>query len=345
MNAASTIPVFVLTGFLGSGKTTLLASLLAHPGMSDTAVVINELGEVALDHLLVREVTEEVVLLGSGCVCCTVRDDLVSTLQELHSMREAGSIPPFSRVVVETTGLADPAPIVQTLIGTDRLRGSFRLTGLVSTIDAVFGGRQLDEHSEALKQAAIADELVITKTDAAEPRQLEALRTRLKTLNPGAALIESSPGAYPAPNLLFDVAGFHLDAKPEAVKRWIHDELHHPLESGHADSGHRHDTRVATFCIRIAEPLEWARVLEWLELLLASRGESLLRMKGLLNVAGKRNPTVIQGVQHILYPPGELSAWPDADRSTRIVFIARDLTRTAVETSLRQVLGASVTLS
>jgi len=345
MSTASARPVFVLTGFLGSGKTTLLSSLLAHPGMGDTAVVINELGEVALDHLLVRQVTEEVVLLGSGCVCCTVRDDLVSTLQDLASMREAGSIPPYSRIVVETTGLADPAPIIQALIGTGRLRGAFRLTGLVGTVDAVFGSRQLDEHPEALKQAAIADQLVITKADVARPREIEALRRRLRALNPGAALIESSPGAFPGPDLLFDPAVFHLDAKPEAVKRWIRDEAHQQAAEGHGDPGHRHDKRVATFCIRIAEPLEWERVLEWLELLLASRGASLLRMKGLLNVAGKRNPTVIHGVQHIFYPPSELVAWPDADRSTRIVFVTRDLTRTAVETSLRQVLGASVTLS
>jgi G3E family GTPase len=345
MTATGAFPVYVLSGFLGSGKTTLLSSLLAHPGMGDTAVVINELGEVALDHLLVREVTEEVMLLGSGCVCCTVRDDLVSTLQELGQLREAGSIPPFARVVVETTGLADPAPIVQALIGTGRLRSAFRLTGLVATVDAVFGPRQLDEHPEALKQAAIADCLVVTKTDVVPPVERAALRARLAALNPGAALIDSAPGAFPVPDQLFDAAGFHLDAKPEAVKRWIRDEARRDDAGRHADHGHRHDERVATFCIRIAEPLAWARVLEWLELLLASRGESVLRVKGLLNVAGKRNPTVIQGVQHIVYPPAELTAWPDADRSTRLVFVTRDLTRSAVETALRQVLGASVTLS
>jgi G3E family GTPase len=345
MTAPSAFPVYVLTGFLGSGKTTLLASLLAHPGMGETAVVINELGEVALDHLLVREVTDEVMLLGSGCVCCTMRDDLVSTLQELGALREAGSIPPFSRVVVETTGLADPAPIAQALIGTDRLRGAFRLTGLVTTIDAVLGARTLDEHAEALKQAAMADCLVITKTDVALQDAFAGLRARLAAMNPGAVLIESAPGAFPAPDQLFGAAGFQLDAKPEAVKRWIRDEAGHGEAAGNANHVHRHDERVGTFSIRIAEPLEWARVLEWLELLLASRGESVLRVKGLVNVAGRRKPTVLQGVQHIVYPPAELGAWPDADRSTRLVFVTRDLTRSAVETSLRQVLGAALTLS
>ena len=345
MTATRAFPVYVLTGFLGSGKTTLLASLLAHPGMGDTAVIINELGEAALDHLLVRQVTEEVMLLGSGCVCCAVRDDLVSTLRELRTLREAGSVPPFARVVVETTGLADPAPIVQALIGTGSLRGVFQLTGLVSTVDAVFGMRALDEHAEAFKQAAIADCLVMTKTDAARPEALARLRARLSGLNPGAALVESAPRAFPGPDQLFDAAGFQLDAKPEAVKRWIRDEAEHSDGEGHADHGPRHDERVATFSIRIAQPLEWAHVLEWLELLLASRGESVLRIKGLLSIAGRCKPTVIQGVQHIVYPPAELEAWPDADRTTRLVFVTRDLTRSAVETSLRQVLGTALTLS
>jgi G3E family GTPase len=345
MTVPSAFPVYVLTGFLGSGKTTLLASLLAHPGMGDTAVVINELGEVALDHLLVRQVTDEVMLLGSGCVCCTVRDDLVSTLQELGRLREAGSIPPFSRVVVETTGLADPAPIVQALMGTGRLRGAFRLTGLLATVDAVLGERELDEHAEALKQAAIADCLVITKTDAAPADAVARLRARLAALNPSAALVESAPGTFPGPDRLFGAAGFQLDAKPEAVQRWIRDEATDGDETGRAHHAHRHDERVGSFSIRIAEPLEWTRVLEWLELLLAARGESVLRVKGLINVAGHAKPTVIQGVQHIVYPPAELEAWPDADRSTRLVFVTRDLTRGAVETSLRQALGTALTLS
>lgn len=340
------IPVFVLTGFLGSGKTTLLKSLLVHPGMRDTAVVINELGEVGLDHLLVREVTEEVVLLGSGCVCCAMRDDLVSALRELRSLREAGSIPPFGRVVVETTGLADPAPLVQTLIGERSLHGDYRLANLVTTIDAVLGESELDAHMEAVKQAALADRLVLTKLDLAMPPRIEPLRERLRALNPAAELVDSAPGRFPAPEQLFDATGFDLRAKPRAARVWLKEEayLAQRPHHRHRDS-ERHDERVAAFCIRLAEPVEWTPFLEWLELLLASRGESLLRVKGLVNVGGKTRPVVIQGVQHIFYPPVELPDWPDADRTTRIVFITRDLTRSAVETSLKQVLGDSLALA
>jgi G3E family GTPase len=341
--AAGTAPVLVLTGFLGSGKTTLLKSLLAHHGMNDTAVVINEFGEVGLDHFLVREVTEEVVLLGSGCVCCTVRDDLASTLRELRSMRESGSIPPFARVVVETTGLADPAPFVQTLIGERSLHGHYHLVGLVTTVDGVFGEVELDQHTEAVKQAAIADRLVLTKTDLAEAPRLAALRVRLRLLNPGAPLVNSAAGDFPGPDLLFEPNGNREPGVKTAVARnWLDEAAYrgHLPYSGHRDAN-RHDDRIGTFVVRIAEPVEWASFLEWLELLLASRGESLLRVKGLVNVAGKTRPVVVQGVQHMFYPPSELEDWPDADRSTRIVFITRDLTRAAVENSLEQVLGVS----
>ncbi|MBI4195117.1 MAG: GTP-binding protein [Betaproteobacteria bacterium] len=340
MTAADSIPVFVLTGFLGSGKTTLLKSLLAHPGLGDTAVVINELGEVGLDHLLVREVTEEVVLLGSGCVCCAMRDDLVTTLSELHALREGGSIPAFSRVVVETTGLADPAPIVQTLISERDLRRDYVLSGLVTTVDAVLGERELDTYPESVKQAAIADHLVVTKSDLATAVQRDRLGARLSILNPGARVVHSAPGSFPGPELLFTLAGFEGGARPEAVRNWINEEAYRPRP---ARRGVRHDGRISTFVIRIAEPVDWTPFVEWLELLLASRGECLLRVKGLLNVAGRPRPVVIQGVQHMFYPPSELTDWPDPDRATRIVFITRDLTHTAVETSLRQVLGVVAT--
>jgi G3E family GTPase len=340
------LPVFVLTGFLGSGKTTLLKSLLAHSGMRDTVVVINELGEVGLDHLLVREVTEEVVLLGSGCLCCAMRDDLVSSLRELWSLRQSGSIPPFARVVVETTGLADPAPLVQTLVGERSLQGDYRLAALITTIDAVLGESELDTHMEAVKQAAIADCLVMTKTDLAAPSRIEPLRERLRALNPAAAPVSSAPGRFPGPEQLFGATGFDLQGKAQAVRTWLNEEAYLLQHPRHRQRGHgRHDHRVAAFCIRIIEPLEGAPFLEWLELLLASRGENLLRVKGLVNFAGKRGPAVIQGVQHIFYPPAALEDWPDEDRSTRIVFITRDLTRAAVETSLRQVLGDSIALA
>ena len=341
MTAANPTPVFVLTGFLGSGKTTLLKSLLMHAGMSDTAVIINEFGEVGIDHFLVREVTEEVLLLGSGCVCCTVRDDLASTLQELRAMREAGTIPPFARVVIETTGLADPTPIVQMLIGNRDLSERYRMTGLTATIDSVFGWGQLDAHMEAVKQAAIADCLVLTKTDLADAPQLQALCSRLRQLNPGGRMIESAANGFPTPDQLFDPIGsFYRAASATMLLRRFDDEAGHghPPRDTHGHES-RHDRRISTFVVRIDKPVEWTLIGEWLELLLASRGESLLRIKGLVNVAGKQRPVVIQCVQHMVYPPTELENWPDADHSTRLVFITRDLTRMAVTNSLRQVLG------
>jgi G3E family GTPase len=329
-------PVFVLTGFLGSGKTTLLRALLAHPGMGDTAVVVNELGEVGLDHLLVREVTEEVVLLASGCVCCTVRDDLATTIEELHALGARGAIPAFSRIVVETTGLADPAPIVHALAGVRAAAARTRLAGLTATVDATFGWRQLDEHPEALKQAAIADRLVITKTELAGAGPRQALEARLRALNPAARLARSAAGRFPAPEALFDPAGDFDRVAAGALA---------PVYPGRglprSPAGH-HDRRIANFVVRIEQPVDWTSFREWLELLLAARGDSLLRVKGLVHAAGKERPLVIQCVQHLVYPPAELAAWPDADRATRLVFITRDLTRSAVLASLAQVLGDAV---
>ncbi|MGQ0524406.1 MAG: CobW family GTP-binding protein [Betaproteobacteria bacterium] len=340
--ASSAIPVFLLTGFLGSGKTTLLKALLAHPDMRDTVVVVNELGEVGLDHILVREVTEEVVLLSSGCICCSMRDDLVSALHDLASLRHAGSVPPYARAVVETTGLADPAPLVQTLIGERSLRDDWRLASLVATVDALLGSGELDVHPESVKQAAIADRLVITKTDLASAAQLDQLRERLRILNPAAAMLSSSPGRHPLPHQLLD-AGFDVRSKAEAMRIWLSDDAYPVAGEGPGRRAMRgHDERVASFCLRIAQPVEPSAFFEWLELLLASRGENLLRVKGLVHLTGHPRPVVVHGVQHMFYPPAELEGWPDQDRTTRIVFITRDLTRAAVETSLRQVLGPAV---
>lgn len=341
--ASSTVPVFLLTGFLGSGKTTLLKSLLAHPDMRDTVVVVNELGEVGLDHLLVREVTEEVVLLSSGCICCSMRDDLVSALRDLASLRQAGSVPPYARAVVETTGLADPAPLVQTLIGERSLRHDWQLASLVATVDAVLGSGELDAHPESVKQAAIADRLVVTKTDLASSAQLDRLRERLRILNPAAEVLSSSPGRHPLPHQLLDATGFDIRSKADAMRIWLRDDAYRIAGERPGRRAMRgHDERVASFCLRMVEPVAPGAFFEWLELLLASRGENLLRVKGIVHLAGQPRPVVVHGVQHMFYPPVELEDWPDPDRTTRIVFITRDLTRAAVETSLRQVLGPAV---
>ncbi|MCC7484282.1 MAG: GTP-binding protein [Burkholderiales bacterium] len=336
MPAASRVPAWILTGFLGSGKTTLLRHLLAHEAMRRTACVINELGEVGLDDVLVREVTGEVVLLASGCVCCSVRDDLASALDELQALAESGKVPAFGRVVVETTGLADPAPVMQTLIG-GRTAARYRLAGMVAAVDSVLGWDALDAHPEALKQAALADCLVLTKTDLARAAALAALHRRLARLNSGARRIESALGRFPDPDALFDPAG-SIEAlaavpAPATGPRGV--------PGGRRDRTGPHDRRIGAFTVRIEPPVDWTLFHEWLELILASRGENLLRLKGIVRVAGRERPVVIQCVQHMAFPPAELRQWPDADRATRLTFITRDLSRGAVERSLREVLGQS----
>lgn len=334
------IPVSIITGFLGSGKTTLLRRLLADPRMGQTAVLVNEFGEVGLDHFLLRKVDEDIVLLNSGCLCCSVRDDLVETLDELRTKRAAGEIPAFDRVVIETTGLADPAPIVHTLMTDPSLTPVYRLSGLAATIDATYGNRHLDEHLEAAKQAAMADRLVLTKTDVADRATVDGLRRRLASLAPSAAVFDATLEAGPGPNELFDIDAFAVGGKSDEVQRWLNEEVAENHSPHHHDVN-RHDDRIGTFCLTADAPLDWDTFTNWLSLLLASRGEQLLRIKGLLNVAGRSKPVVIHGVQHVFYPPSELPAWPDADRRSRLVFITRDLSRTAVERAFQRVLAGS----
>jgi G3E family GTPase len=327
------VPVSVITGFLGSGKTTLLKRLLAHPRMGTTAVLVNEFGEVGLDHLLLRKVDEDIVLLNSGCLCCAMRDDLVETLDDLAVRRTAGEVS-FDRSVIETTGLADPAPIIHTLMTDTSLTPAYRLTGLIATIDATHGERQLDEHMEAVKQAAMADRLVVTKTDLASTAARADLIARLAALAPAASVFDATLSAGPSPDELFVAAPFAVEGKSADVRHWLSEEA---SPHDHAHDRERHDNRISTFCLTAEAPLDWEQFLAWLKLLLASRGEQLLRVKGLLNVAGWPKPIVIHGVQHVFYPPAELADWPDADRRSRIVFITRDLSGSAVEKSFREV--------
>jgi len=334
--ATQHVPVSIITGFLGSGKTTLLRRLLADPRMGMTAVLVNEFGEVGLDHLLLRKVDENIVLLNSGCLCCSVRDDLVETLDDLAGKRRSGAIPDFSRVVIETTGLADPAPIIHTLVSDASITPVYALAGMVTTVDAGLGESQLDRFPEAVKQAAMSDRLVITKTDLAEAAALRSLRTRLGALAPAAAIFEGTLDAGPDPNQLFDTGTFNTDAKIADVARWLGEEA--VLEK--RPHGHeRHDDRIGTFCLVADKPLDWTAFTQWLGLLLANRGEQLLRIKGLLNVVGRDKPVVVHGVQHVFYPPGELDSWPDADRRSRIVFITRDLSRSAMERAFGKLTG------
>ena len=325
-------PVLVLTGFLGSGKTTLLNRLLRHPALGDAAVLVNEFGEVGIDHQLVETVDESTVLLSSGCLCCTIRDDLKQAVLEIHDKRARGIVPPFGRVIVETTGLADPAPVLATFMNDVSLRHHYRLATVVATVDAVNGRAHLDRQEESVKQAAVADRLVLTKTDIADPAEAGVLRRRLARINPSAEILVAGHGAVEVePLLRADV--YDPAAKGREVLRWIEAEAARPAaRRGHASN--RHDANIHSFCLVHDEPVDWTAFGIWLTLLLHTHGGEVLRVKGLLNVAGADTPVVINGVQHVVHPPVHLDAWPDADRRSRVVFIVRGLERARIAESL-----------
>jgi G3E family GTPase len=327
------IPVSVITGFLGSGKTTLLSRLLADPRMANAAVIINEFGEVGLDHMLVTAPREDVVLLSSGCLCCSLRGDLVNTLTQLWNERARGEIPAFDRVLVETTGLADPAPVLLTVTGDERLSEVFHVERVITTVDAVHGLGQLDSQPESVKQACVADVLLLTKTDVADPATVAALRARLQRLNPIALTRDVVQGKID-PDLLFNFAA------PGQARARDFSHLVEQVEEAHAhhhDHGHDHHDHIThagiqSFSVMREEPVTAAGLEVWMGMLGEVRGPNLLRIKGIVNVGGR--PIVIQAVQHMFHPLSELPDWPDDDRRSRIVFITRDVSRAQIEKTL-----------
>lgn len=328
------LPVSIITGFLGSGKTTLLNRLLQHPSMAGSAVIINEFGEIGLDHLLVSTPADNMVLLSSGCLCCTIRGDLVETLADLHARRESGRVSPFANVVVETTGLADPVPIIQTVVTDQDLARYYSLQNVVTLVDGVHGMDQFDQNPESVKQAAVADALLISKADLAGAARVKALRRRLARINPGAEMHEVSHGEID-PALLFREAPYDASARGTDVERWLKEEsfAHAGLQDHHGHHHHhdvnRHDDRIRAFCLYYDRPIRSAGLVMWLTMLAGLRGANLLRVKGLLNVEG--DPVVIQGVQTIMHEPVKLDAWPGPERRSRIVFITRDMERAELE--------------
>jgi G3E family GTPase len=319
---AGLIPVSIVTGFLGSGKTTLVNRLLKRPEMNRVAVIVNELGEIGVDNDLVQVSSEQMMLLNNGCLCCVLRGDLQETLRDLFIKRRNGEIIDFDRVVIETTGLADPAPVMQTLLTDSMLRDQYRLDCVVTLVDAVNASGQLVQFSEPVKQVALADRLVVTKTDLAVQEPLDALTERLREINPRAPLRKATNGEIELA-FLVDVGLRRSRADLEEVERWLGADEDH-------EHGHRHDETVQSFVLRFEKPMAWAAFTQAMEVLTALRGPDLLRVKGLVNVEGKTGPMVVQGVQHLFHPPLELAAWPSGDRTTRLVFITRGIPRQVV---------------
>ena len=313
------IPVTVVTGFLGAGKTTLLRRFLATPEGRGSAVIINEYGAVGIDDALVRSAREETVLLGNGCVCCITRSDLELALRRLVFERERGQVPQFGRIVIETSGLADPGPILQTFATDRALGGEFFVEVVVAVVDALGALATLDWSAEARKQVILADRLVVSKTDLAEPFAVERLSERLRALNPRAAIEVAIEGALDPRGLIEADAPREARANPGFI-----------AEAEHSDG-------ILSFVLTEDLPRDWGAFARAMETLIALRGPDLLRVKGFLNVEGCRGPVLVQVVQHLAHPPVELTSWPDADRSSRLVFITRNIPEPLVRGLFRAV--------
>lgn len=357
---AELIPVTLLTGFLGSGKTTVLNHLVSQPEMADALVIINEFGEMALDHLLVAHSTENLVMeMSSGCLCCTIRGDLVKTLRDITWRFARNGERQFRRVLIETTGLADPAPIIHTLMTDPQIAPKYRLDGIVAVVDMATGTHTLNQHPEAIKQAVMADVLLFTKPDLASDAQKIELMQRLAAINPAAPRWEVRDGKID-PAQVLNLGLYSPENKTLDVERWLKEEayiaqaphVHHHAEHEHqhypdhthtSDNQHhhdhhdinRHDDRIRCFCFSVDAPIPDEILNAWLEVLMSFLGSQILRVKGILNIEGHTQPVAIHGVQHILHPPVALPAWPTEDRRSRLVFITQDISRDAIEASFQ----------
>ena len=338
------IPLVLLTGFLGSGKTTLLNFWLQSPLLANAAVIVNELGDVGIDHAIIACGNDNSIELTTGCMCCTVSGDLVATLFDLATRRARGEIRPFDRVIIESTGLADPAPVIQALM-TPPVTHSFHLARVMATVDAVQGARTLERHLESRKQIAMADDIVLTKLDLARDSGSE-VRRLLERLNPAAAIHLSSGSNPHVADAFQEVEAFDPSSRVGNARRWLNAnaytripgtpvsvEAKRGIWAGHdviSPRMRRHDADIGSFCLEFSSPLEWRHVDGWLDALTTVHGDDLLRVKGILDIAGRERPVVVHAVQRMFHLPIELPAWPSAERISRIVFITRNVTSAVV---------------
>jgi G3E family GTPase len=337
------IPVNIVTGFLGSGKTTLLQRLLRDPSQKDTAVLVNEFGEVGLDHLLLQNVTESVLVMENGCVCCAIRGDLRESLQTLFTQRQRGEVPKFKRVVIETSGLADPVPIAYTILSDPILQHHFRLGNIITTIDALNGLVQLADFEEPAKQVAVADRMIITKTDLADRDKIDKLTNALTRINLSAPLVDAHNDEIAVQQLIIEDAS---DTKSNEAELWMQRANAGAISTSaigrhHDHSDHSHSDGITSFVLFFDQSLDWTAFGIWMTMLLNRHGDKVLRIKGLLNVDGITSPVLINCVQHVVHQPVHLDAWPDADRRSRLIFIIRGLKKEQLEKSLRAFNGLS----
>lgn len=338
---AAPIPVTLLTGFLGSGKTTVLNHIVRT--LPRTAILMNEFGEVALDHQLLQKMEGPMALLSGGCVCCTISGSLPPTLKNLWMAHQKGDILPFERVIIETTGVADPVPVLANLLLDNWIRARFRLDGVVTTVDALFAMGQLDAHAEAVKQVAVADTLLLTKTDLVPPERTTALRERLAALNPAAAIVPVTHGEV-EPAAIRNLGLWNDETKSLEVERWLKAQRYRPAVAaplGARPTAAVHDARIAAFSVVLDAPLDRWGLQSALSMLTAFRAENLLRFKAIVNLTGEAKPVVLHGVQHMLYPEVPLDAWPDDDHRSRFVFIVRDLDPAFVAKVIEDFTGAA----
>ena len=340
------IPVNLLTGFLGSGKSTLLTEILQSPKFCNTAVVVNEFGEIGLDGVLIEHTKDQIVEMTSGCLCCTVGGDIRQTLVDLHGKFVSGQIPKFNRVIVESTGLADPTPVVQTLMSDPLLRNRYMLGGVIATIDALHGFATIERHKECEKQAAVADRLVITKSDLiatdANKKTLNKLQSKLLSLNPTAVVLDRHQRDFEFKRL-FDTSLYDPDTKSMDVRKWLNAEAntknnYHSHGDAHDHNGHhhhditRHGSDIRSFTLTFDDPITIETLASSLEALFLTQGANILRVKGIANTVDRPEyPLVVHGVQHVFHDPVWLDGWPDESRQTQLVFITVGVTRESLE--------------